>query len=66
MTLFATSMFLTDLRNTGEEGLDVNVGVVHFEVVVSQSAGHTNGGHHTGLQIRKTHTWRIIRKIVVQ
>ena len=38
------------LRATGEERFDVDVGVVDFEVVVTEPAGHTDGGQHPCLE----------------
>lgn len=37
------------LGTAGQEGLDVDVGVMHFELVVSQAPGDPNGSQHTGL-----------------
>ena len=38
------------LRATGKERFDVDVGVVDFEVVVTEPAGHTDGGQHPCLE----------------
>lgn len=41
------------LRAAGQEGLDVDVGVMHFEVVVAKASRHPDGRQHTSLhQIR--------------
>lgn len=38
------------LRATGKERLDVDVGVVNFEVMVTEPAGHTDGRQHPSLE----------------
>lgn len=40
----------TNLRATGKERLDVDVGVVNFEVMVSEPASHTDGGQYPCLE----------------
>ena len=35
-----------------QEGFDVDVGVVHLQVMVPESPGHSNGCHHTGLGVQ--------------
>lgn len=37
------------LRAAGEERLDVNVGVVNFEVMVPEPASHADGGEYPRL-----------------
>ena len=34
----------------GQEGLNVDVRVVHFEIVVPETSGHPDGRQHTSLQ----------------
>ncbi len=34
----------------GQEGLNVDVGVVHFEIVVAKASGDADGRQHTSLQ----------------
>lgn len=38
------------LWTAGQEGLNVDVGVVHFEIVVPKTSGDPNGCQHTSLQ----------------
>lgn len=33
----------------GQEGFNINVGVVHFEIVVPKTSGHTDGCQDTSL-----------------
>lgn len=40
------------LRTAGEEGFDVDVGIVDLEVVIPEPSGHADGGQHPGLQNR--------------
>lgn len=42
----------TDLRTAGEEGFDVDVGVVDFEVVIPEPPGHADGGQNPCLHER--------------
>lgn len=42
----------TYLRAAGEEGFDVDVGIVDLEVVIPEPSGHADGGQHPGLQNR--------------
>lgn len=42
----------THLRDAGQEGLDVNVGAVHLQVMISQPAGHSDCRHDTSLRIQ--------------
>lgn len=39
----------THLRDARKEGLDVNIGVVHLQVMISQPAGHSDCRHDTSL-----------------
>ena len=38
------------LRAAGEEGLDVDVGVVHLQVMVAETTRDANGCHDAGLR----------------
>lgn len=38
------------LRAAGQEGLNVDVGVVHFEIVIPKTSGDSDGRQHTSLQ----------------
>lgn len=38
------------LWTAGEEGLDEDVGVVHFKVVVPKASGDADGSQHTSLR----------------
>lgn len=38
------------LRAAGQERLDVDIGVMNFEVVVTESACHADGGQHPCLE----------------
>lgn len=42
------------LWTAGQEGLDINVGVVHFETVVPESSGDPDGRQHAGLKEEET------------
>lgn len=46
----------THLRDTWQEGLNVNVGVVHLQVMISQPAGHSDCRHDACLP---THNYTI-------
>lgn len=37
------------LRAAGQEGLNVDVGVVHFEIVVPETSGDPDGRQHASL-----------------
>lgn len=41
------------LRRWGQERFDVDIGVMHLQVVVSQSSGHPNCCHNPSLEIKK-------------
>lgn len=43
------------LWTAGQERLDINVGVVHFETVVPKSSGNPDGRQHAGLKEDETH-----------
>lgn len=42
------------LRRWGQERFYVYIGVVHFQVMVSQSSGHSNSCHNPSLEIKKS------------
>lgn len=42
------------LWTAGQERLDINVGVVHFETVVPKSSGNPDGRQHTSLKEDET------------
>lgn len=37
------------LGTTGKERFDVDVGIMNFEVMVTEPTGHTDGGQHPSL-----------------
>lgn len=48
--LVTTDKTKADLWTAGQERLDVNVGVVDFEIVVAETSGDSYSRQHTSLQ----------------